>query len=211
MDIISFAKEHQAGKSMMMKRFSKVLMLAVILVEFSACSNLRQVIVTDPLTPQEHVSLGETYQAQGMTELAGREFQAALRRQREYPPALVGLGNLAFEEENFQNAEDYYRRVLKKVPNHPAANNNLAMVYLEQGTRLDIAEKCAKRALAQEGAIKPYALDTLARIYLRQGRYDEAEAALKEAESVTPAENSVLQEMLNQSRQQLIAAHLQSK
>jgi tetratricopeptide (TPR) repeat protein len=195
----------------MIRLFYKVLMLATVLLELEACSGLQRYLHTDPLTPQEHVALGEAYQAQQMMDLASREFQIALRQKRDYVPALVGLGNIAFEKNRLQNAEDYYRRALEAVPDHPAANNNLAMVYLLRGARLDKAEQFAKRALAHGGAIQPYALDTLAKIYLRQGRYPEAESALKEAEDVTPAENSALKETLIQSRRELSAAYLQAK
>ena len=89
-----------------------------------------------------------------MKDLAAREFRSALHRKRDYPPAWVGLGNLSFENGNLQNAEAYYRRALKKAPDHPMANNNLAMVYLSRGTDLDKAERFAKRALSRGGSIR---------------------------------------------------------
>lgn len=167
------------------------LLLVTVLGSVEACSNLpRIVILHDPLTPQEHVTLGESYQARGRGDLAAREFEAALRRQAEFVPALIGLGNLAYEASAFEEAEGFYRRVLTASPEHPAASNNLALVHLARGERLDEAERMTRNAAAQGGAIRPYALDTLARIYTRQGRYREAARALEEAAALAPAENT---------------------
>ena len=181
-------------------------LLVTLLGTLQACSGLPRIVVLhDPLTPQEHVTLGESYQAQGNTELAVREFQAALRLQRDFAPALVALGNRSFEAGTLQEAEDYYSRALDAVPGHPAASNNLAMVYLSRGGRLDEAERLAKSALAQGGALRPYILDTLAKVYMRQERYQEARTALEEAETIAPLENKLLHERLAQSRQELAA------
>lgn len=191
------------GQSLM----KEAVLLVTLLGALQACSGLPRIVVLhDPLTPQEHLTLGESYQAQGSTELAVREFQAALRLQNGYIPALVALGNLSFEAGTLQEAEDYYRKALAAVPDHPAASNNLAMVYLSRGDQLDEAERLAKSALAQEGALRPYILDTLARIYMRQGRYQEAKATLEEAETTAPIENKLLHERLAQSQRELTAA-----
>ena len=179
-------------------------LVAGLMGTLQACSSLPRIVVLhDPLTSQEHVTLGETYQAQGKTELAAREFEAALRRQQDYAPALVALGNLSFEAGRLQQAEDYYRRVLDVVPDHPAAGNNLAMVYLTRGERLDEAERLARGAAAHGDPLRPYALDTLARIYLRRERYQDAQTALDQALAAAPSGNKPLQERLAQTRREL--------
>lgn len=172
-----------------------------------ACSRLPRIVVLhDPLTADEHVKLGTSYEAQGLKEMAAQEFQAALRKQSTYAPAFIGLGNLRFEEGGLQEAEDYYRRALDIDPDHPAANNNLAMVYLTRGERLDEAERLAHNALKRESPLQPYILDTLANIYARQGRCQEATTALQEAAAVAPSENKILQERLVQLRRELAVA-----
>jgi len=183
------------------------MLLVLLLGTLQACSGFPRIVVLhDPLTPQEHVTLGESYQAQNNTELAVREFQAALRQQSDYGPALIALGNLSFEAGALQEAEDYYRRALDAVPRQPAASNNLAMVYLTRGDRLDEAERLAKDALAQGDALRPYVLDTLAKIYMRQERYQEARTALEEAVTAAPSENKLLHERLAQSQRELAVA-----
>jgi tetratricopeptide (TPR) repeat protein len=182
------------------------LLLTTLLGSVQACSSLpRIVILHDPLTPQEHVTLGEAYQGQGDREMAAREFEAALRQQPEYVPALIGIGNLSFEREALEEAEVFYRRALDTAPGHPGASNNLAMVYLARGERLDEAEQMARNALERGGALRPYALDTLARIYMRQGRYREARTALALAEAIVPPEETYLHQWLSRSRRELAA------
>src|SRR5437870_5467805 len=159
-------------------------LLMVLMAALQACSALPRIVVLhDPLSPQEHVTLGESYHAQGKMDLAAREYQAALKKEGDYVPALIALGNLSFETGFLQDAEDHYRHVLTVVPDHPSASNNLAMVYLSRNERLDEAERLAKRALAQGEPLRSYILDTLAKIYVRQERYQEARTALEEAKT----------------------------
>lgn len=183
------------------------LSLSVLLGGFQACSSLPRVVVLhDPLTPAEHVTLGVTYEAQGRTELAAREYHTALEKGHGYVPAFVGLGNLAFVGGALEEAESYYRQALAVAPEDPGANNNLAMVHLARSANLAEAERLTRQALAQGGPLRPYVLDTMAHIYIRQGRYEEAKAALEEAEAMTPSANEILHERLVQSRRELATA-----
>ena len=64
-------------------------------------------------------------------------------------PALIGLGNLAFDRGALEEVEGYYRQALSTAPEDPGVNNNLAMVYLTQQEKLGEAERLANLALAQ--------------------------------------------------------------
>jgi predicted Zn-dependent protease len=86
-------------------------------------------------------------------------------------------------------------------------NNNLAMVYLTQQEKLDEAEQLANLALAQGGPLRPYVLDTMAHIYLRQGRYREAQTALKKAEALAPPYDRELHQQLTQLQEELATSH----
>jgi tetratricopeptide (TPR) repeat protein len=186
----------------------QAVLLAGWLGVVQACSGLPRIVVLhDPLTPQKHVTLGESYLARSLWEPASREFNAALRQQPEFVPALIGLGNLAFETNALEEAERFYRRALAAAPGHPGAGNNLALVNLARGERLNEAEGLARSAAERGGAIRPYALDTLARIYMRQGRYREAGVALEEAAAMVPAENRDFHQELNRSRQELAVVY----
>jgi tetratricopeptide (TPR) repeat protein len=161
------------------------------------------VVPHDPLTTEEHVTLGEAYRGKGLYDAAEKEFQAALRRDQNHVPALVALGNLAFETGGFAAAEAYYRRALRQAPDHPHANNNLAMVYIAQGQRLEEAESLAKKALQGPSALRPYVLDTLISLYLKQDRTADAEQALDEAERSLSHDQSPLREHFKTLRAEL--------
>jgi tetratricopeptide (TPR) repeat protein len=179
-------------------------MLAALTVSMNACSLAKRVVIPhDPLTAQEHVALGEAYQAKGLKEPAEKEFRAALNREADFVPALVSLGNLAFENGDLQQAEEYYRHVLQRQPEHPQASNNLAMVYLTRGERLAEAERLAHQGLKGPAGLRPYVLDTLVALYIKQGRFNEAEAALDEAEKSVTAGPEALRERFKQLRTEL--------
>lgn len=183
-----------------------VLSAVVVGAGLPGCSDLPHVhVLHDPLTPEEHVTLGLTYEVQGHLDLAAREFRTALTQEAGYVPALIGLGNLAFDEGSLEESETYYQQALAASPEHQGANNNLAMLYLARGANLREAERLALRALAQKGPLQPYVLDTLAQVYTRQGRYEEAVAALDEAEATIPAQDKILHDRLLRLRNQIVA------
>ena len=187
-----------------MRNICRIFILLFAGLGLSCCSNLPRIVVPhDALTPEEHLTLGMSYESQGLQDLAEREYQMALRGQPEHPGALVALGNQSFERGTLQEAEQYYRRALIAVPEHPAAGNNLAMVYLKRGENLDEAERLAGQALQHGGPLRPYVLDTLAHIYMRQGRDQEAMAALEEADKAAPPDDKILHDRLAQSRREL--------
>ncbi len=172
-----------------------------------ACSGLPRIVVLhDPLTPEEHVTLASRYEAQGLTEQAAEEYQAALRKRPDDVTALVGLGNLSYQRGEMKYAERYYRKALDRDPNHPVANNNLASVYLTLGKNLAEAERLARRALAQESPHKAYFLETLASIHLRQGRLAEAKADLALADSLAPVGDRELREKIAQTHKEITEA-----
>jgi len=186
---------------MKMKSVSSAMVLLLASTFFSGCAHM--IGSQDPLTADEHMKLGSSYEDKGLRSAAAKEYGAALRKQKNYVPAYIALGNLSFEEGNLVEAEIYYRKALDKEPDHPSANNNLAVVYLTRGSRLDTAEQLAQRALKSAGALSPYVLDTLAHIYMREGRYQQAKAALDAADAQAPTDNVFLKQRLFQTRRNL--------
>jgi len=183
--------------------------LSIVLLSgaLSACAGLpRMGGYSDALTAEEHVKLGTIYDEQRSYERAEEEFRAALRQRPQMTAAFVGLGNLAFQRGALEEAQAHYAQALHTAPDDPRVNNNLAMVYLARGERLDEAERLIRVALAHEGAITPYALDTLAAVYRRQGRLMEALDALEEAERIAPPGHDALHEHLAESRRDVMAA-----
>ena len=157
------------------------------------CSGFpRLVILHDPLTAQEHVQLGVTYEEQGEWERAMAEYRAALKKDHRHLPALVNLGNVHTQRRHYPEAERYYRKALKLDPNHPMANNNLAWILIIQGTDLAEAEGLIRKAIVSDPDRRAVYLDTLTYWYLKLGRLIEALAALKEAEAhLIPSDESL--------------------
>lgn len=195
-----------------MKTILTVVCGIVLGAGLSACSNVPHVrVLHDPLTAEEHVMLGLTYEGRGHRDLAANEYLAALAQEAGFVPALIGLGNVAFAEGELEASETYYQQALATSPEHPGANNNLAMLYLTKGANLQEAERLALRALAQRGPLQPYVLDTLAHVYARQGRYEEAVAALDEAEASAPAQDKILHERLLRLRHHILDIRSQAE
>ena len=178
--------------------------LWLLSLSLAACSGLPRIVVLhDPLTPEEHVTLATRYEAKGLTQQASEEYESALRKRPDDVAALVGLGNIAYQRGEMKNAEGYYRKALKHDPDQAAANNNLASVYLSLGKNLEEAERLTRRALAQESPHKAYFWETLGGIHLRQGRLADAQADLIIANSLAPAADRELIEKIAKTSAQV--------
>lgn len=162
----------------------------------------RHVRHADPLTPDQHVQLGGAYETRGLTEDARKQYAAAVRADAAHVPALMAQGNLAFGRNDLKQARASFQRVLRVDPSHAGANNNLAMVLLAQGRKLPEAERLARRALENSGTLRPYILETLASVLIRQGRPAEALPLLDEAEGLLPPGDGPLRRQLAATRAQ---------
>lgn len=172
-----------------------------------ACGHLPPLIRSkDALDPQEHVRLGGAYEAQGQRAQAVAQYEAAVRRDPTFAEGWLALGNSAYADGRFKDAERSYRTALKVSPHHSGARNNLAMAILAQGGSLAEAEALAREALVDPGELRPYILDTLANIQLRQQRYAEALDLVGQAEAATPAEERRVLEQLKMTRDAIQAA-----
>lgn len=163
----------------------------------AACSWMpRPVITHDPLTSEEHLTLGRAYLSRDLRPLAKEEFLKSLAQDQRNLSAHMELGNLAYEAGAFEEAEDHFQSVLMSDPHHAGASNNLAMVYLEQGSHRKEIESLIRRALEGSSTFRPYALHTLATLYVEQGRLDEASRLLEEADRLAGGGHVSLQTQL---------------
>ena len=98
---------------------------------------------------------------------------------------LLMLGQLRQESGDLVEAERAYRDALALQPDHPQFLNALAYLYADEGFRLGIALRLARRAVAHapsDGAI----VDTLGWAQYRLGQYDAAMRTLKKAVEFMP-------------------------
>ena len=112
----------------------------------SGCAMPRIGFYDDPLSSDEHIQLGISYERDGNFELAEREYTAALK---DTPLAHFYLGNLYFGQDIFDKAEREYRLALRQVDESNAGPiyNNLAWLLHTQGQNSDEAVSLAHKAL----------------------------------------------------------------
>jgi tetratricopeptide (TPR) repeat protein len=123
------------------------LALALALSLFlSGCSIPRLAIEDDPLTAEEHINLGASYEHNGELDLAIGEYDRARRQGLDL--AYLYLGNAYVGKNDLDKAVENYQKAVKRLPDNPDALNNLAWLYLQRRERLDEAEAMAAKACA---------------------------------------------------------------
>ena len=121
-------------------------MFALCLGLLSGCALPRIGFYDDPLSSDEHIKLGVSYERDGNFELAENEYNEALK---DTPMAHFYLGNLYFEQELFDKAEREYRTALRQVDEKDTAPiyNNLAWLMHTQGKNSEEAVSLAHKAV----------------------------------------------------------------
>jgi tetratricopeptide (TPR) repeat protein len=162
---------------------------ALLLTLFWSCSHI--VILHDPLTAEEHNDLGVTYEQKGELDAAIREYQAALRKRKDFPTARVNLGNAYFSKKDYPRAEQQYSTVVQADSANTDAANNLAMLYLETGKHLDEALRLADRCV-RLAPKEPRCHDTLGLIFLKSDNPGRAREEFQRALGLLPEGDSDL-------------------
>ncbi len=140
--------------------FSLVFALCSLL-SLMGCSLPRIIILKDPLTPEEHLNLGVSYEKQGELDAAIKEYKLGAKK---LPLGYLYLGNAYFQKREFDEAEEYYRKAIKGQPGNADARNNLAWLYYTKKEKLDQAEALALEALELNPAKENVYQDTLDKI-----------------------------------------------
>ena len=150
-------------KDRLLDACGKAFGLIILLASLSSCSLPRIALLHDPLTPEEHVNLGLSYEKNHEFDAAIEEYEAASSK---LPLAYLYMGNLYFQKKEFDKAERSYRKALKQTQS-PYAFNNLAWLYYTTDGNLDEAERLAKTAVEMSPDVKEFT-DTLSKIQERR-------------------------------------------
>lgn len=142
-----------------MKLYALCFMLIALCL--CACSLPRIMVLDDPLSPEEHLNLGVTYEKKGELDNAIKEYKAASEK---LPVAYLYIGNIHFQKNEFDDAESCYRKAISKDPNNADAYNNLAWLYYVKEVNLDEAERLALKAIELNPEKKSIYQDTLEKI-----------------------------------------------
>jgi tetratricopeptide (TPR) repeat protein len=154
-------------KNRLLDACGKAFGLIVLFASLSSCSLPRIALLHDPLTPEEHIHLGLSYEKNREFDAALKEYEAASSK---LPLAYLYMGNVYFEKKEFAKAERSYRKALNQTQN-PHVLNNLAWLYYTTNRNLQEAEKLAEKAVENSPDVKEFA-DTLAKIRDRRQEHD---------------------------------------
>jgi tetratricopeptide (TPR) repeat protein len=127
---------------------------------FFGCALPRIVVLDDPLTPEEHLNLGVSYEKKGELDNALEEYRTASKK---LPAAYLYIGNVYYLKGEFEKAEPYYRKAIREEPKNADAYNNLAWLYYLERKNLREAERLASTAVELSPEKKIYR-DTLEQI-----------------------------------------------
>jgi tetratricopeptide (TPR) repeat protein len=130
-------------KNRILDAFYNTICLMVVTILLYSCSLPRIIVFHDPLTPEEHINLGVSYENKGELDAALKEYETASKKLQI---AHLYIGNIYFQRNDFENAEKHYRKVIRKTDD-PRAYNNLAWLYYTMDTKLHEAEKLAQKAI----------------------------------------------------------------
>jgi tetratricopeptide (TPR) repeat protein len=125
------------------------------------CALPRIVVLDDPLSSEEHLNLGVSYEKKGELDNALKEYKEATGK---LPAAYLFMGNIYFQKKEYDEAEAYYKKAIKKDQNNADACNNLAWLYYTKNEKLDEAEKLALKAMELNPAKKEIYQDTLDKV-----------------------------------------------
>lgn len=117
-----------------------------LLCLLSGCAVPRVIVFKDPLTAQEHLDIGLSYEKEEMYDLAILHYRKAARDSR-LSSAFFFLGNAFLEKGNYAQAEAAYREALRVDPSNADLHNNLAWLYYLRRKNLSKAEELAKEAI----------------------------------------------------------------
>jgi len=129
----------------MTKRILPVLLMLLV----AGCALPKIVILDDPLTAQQHNDLGVAYEEKGDFALAEKEYEKALKKNRDWVIPYLNLGHLYYRQGRLDEAENILREGLRAKGDHPDLLNNLAWVLMEKG-RLEHAQYLIDKAISIE-------------------------------------------------------------
>jgi len=125
-------------------------LILIFLIAACAMPKIPQIIVIDdPLTAEQHNDLGVAYEEKGDFDLAGKEYEKAIKKNREWVIPYLNLGHLYYRQDKLDQAERALREGLRVKGDHPDLLNNLAWVLMEKG-QLEQAKTLIDKAIGIE-------------------------------------------------------------
>lgn len=101
------------------------------MVSDDAWNQFKNIAQIHPDNPWAHYGMGRVYTAWKMGDQARTEFEAALKKNPRFSPAMTGLADLLRVQQAWGAAESKYREALA-ITNDPQAHAGLGLALLEQ-------------------------------------------------------------------------------
>lgn len=146
-------------KNRFLDPYHKAIGIIIIVFLFTSCAMARIVLIRDPLTPEEHINLGLSYEKNGEHDAALKEYEKAVKKM---PIGYFYMGNMYFQRGMIKKAEKAYKQAIEKTGD-PRAYNNLAWLYYTSDGNLEEAEEFARKAVEMSPDNQDFT-DTLTRI-----------------------------------------------
>ena len=160
-------------------------LLLLVLLVAGGCSRIPRVIVLeDPLNATEHVELGVAYERKGELDLARREYERALRKDRKSYRARVNLGNIFLAKKEYGKAREEYLAALELRPGDAEATNNLSWAAIFSGEGIDEALARMESVVSGPPLRRPELLDTLGVLRMYSNRPEAAAEAFALADAL---------------------------
>src|SRR5204862_1860628 len=128
---------------------------------------LRRAVSVDPRFTPGYTMLAQLYMQQRRIDEARAEFEGVVQRDPSAVGARTMVGMLLEVQGKRDEARKSYEATVNSTENAPVAANNLAFIYAEQGTNLDVALQLATSA-KQRLPDDPSVDDTIGWIYYKK-------------------------------------------
>jgi tetratricopeptide (TPR) repeat protein len=152
---------------------------------------LRRAVAVDPGFTPGYEQLARLYVQQRKLDQARTEFEGIARRDPSAVGAKTMVGMLLEAQGRRDDARTWYEGMLSGTADAPVAANNLAFIYAEQGTNLDIALQLATSAKPKLPD-DPNVDDTIGWVYYKKNLPASAVGPLEESLKRRPDNAEVL-------------------
>ncbi|MFA5133686.1 MAG: tetratricopeptide repeat protein [Patescibacteria group bacterium] len=156
-----------------------------------------EAIKLDQKNVEAYMGLGRLYAGNNKTNEARQIFEFLLKLKVESPELYLDIANLAWEENNLDEAKIYYLKALSVDGTRAIARINLGLIFTELGDKVSAAQQF-KAALELDNK-NPRYLDLLVESSIQIGEEELAAHALNSLEQANP-ENEKIKEFKKRIR-----------
>jgi tetratricopeptide (TPR) repeat protein len=110
---------------------------------------LRRAVTADPRFSTGYAMLAQLYLQQQRLDAARDEFEGLVKRDPRAVGPRTMVGVILEAQGKREEARRWYEATVAQISNAPVAANNLAFIYAEEGTNLDVALQLASSAKEQ--------------------------------------------------------------